>query len=247
MITILLLKALFNKSKNLTLIQSQSNFILKQANSLLFLLAIFFCCYSLSSLAKQENPFENTANIYSTVQDNKGFIWLSGQNGLFRFDGEQSINFSNKDSSWNIPFNWINDISVRNDHLVLSTETKGLWLFNTSTAITEKININSPTKTFYRVLYHNNNYYALSMAPQNLYRYDIATTETHLLMANIRNSELFSTQNRVYFNHGDELFYIDSTFKVRQLKAIKETLLVTAFNRYQGLILFLMLLVIYLK
>jgi len=32
-----------------------------------------------------------------------------------------------------------------------------------------------------------------------------------------------------------------------KLKAIKETLLVTAFNRYQGLILFLMLLVIYLK
>ena len=31
------------------------------------------------------------------------------------------------------------------------------------------------------------------------------------------------------------------------LKATKETLLVTAFNRYQGLILFVMLLVIYLK
>jgi hypothetical protein len=32
-----------------------------------------------------------------------------------------------------------------------------------------------------------------------------------------------------------------------KLKAFKEALLVTAFNRYQGLILFLMLLVIYLK
>ena len=32
-----------------------------------------------------------------------------------------------------------------------------------------------------------------------------------------------------------------------KLKAFKETLLVTTFNKYQGLILFLMLLVIYLK
>jgi len=32
-----------------------------------------------------------------------------------------------------------------------------------------------------------------------------------------------------------------------KLKAIKEYVLVTAFNRYQGLILFVMLLVIYLK
>jgi len=36
-------------------------------------------------------------------------------------------------------------------------------------------------------------------------------------------------------------------FLWEKLKAFKETLLVTAFNRYQGLILFLMLLVIYLK
>jgi len=36
-------------------------------------------------------------------------------------------------------------------------------------------------------------------------------------------------------------------FLWEKLKAIKETLLVTAFNRYQGLILFVMLLVIYLK
>ena len=32
-----------------------------------------------------------------------------------------------------------------------------------------------------------------------------------------------------------------------KFKALKETLLVTSFNRYQGLILFLMLLVIYFK
>jgi len=36
-------------------------------------------------------------------------------------------------------------------------------------------------------------------------------------------------------------------FLWEKLKAIKEMLLVTAFNRYQGLILFVMLLVIYLK
>jgi len=37
------------------------------------------------------------------------------------------------------------------------------------------------------------------------------------------------------------------TFIWEKIKAFKETLFVTTFNRYQGLILFIMLLVIYLK
>ncbi|NQY89339.1 MAG: hypothetical protein HRT51_16650 [Colwellia sp.] len=187
-----------------------TNFI-KQLNPLLFFLFIFTLLTSFSSSAKQSASFENTANIYSIVQDKKDFIWLSGQNGLYRFDGSQIINFSNNKKDWPMPFNWINGLSIKDEQLILATETKGLWLFNTNTGNTVPIELKSESNTFYEVIHHKNNFFAISKAPQHLYRYEIATGETTILMKDIKNNTLLSTENRVYFNDKEKLYYIDST------------------------------------
>ena len=203
------LQALFNYIKKL-LSNSYNN--LKQPCPLLFLL---FTTLFLSNAAnsEQNQPLINASNIYSIVQDNKDFIWLAGQNGLHRFDGKQTVTFSNNKENWALPFNWINNISLKNEQLVLATETKGIWLFHTGTGKSEKINFQTNSQTFYRAIYHNNSYYAISMAPQNLYRYDLTTGLTSLIKANINNNLLNATKKRVYFNDGEILHYLKTNDK----------------------------------
>jgi len=186
---------------------------LKQLNSLLFLLVLASFFISSNAYAEPELPFSKASNIYSIVQDEKDFVWLAGQNGLYRFDGKQTINFSNNQENWPLPFNWINHISLKKEQLILATETKGVWLFHTETGKSQQINFQTNSQTFYRAIYHNNSYYAVSMAPQNLYRYDIATNQTTLIKADINNNLLGATQKRVYFNDGEQLHYLDTTNK----------------------------------
>jgi len=183
-------------------------------------------------------PFESTTNIYSVVQDKKGFIWLSGHNGLSRFDSSQIINFSNSKKDWHIPFNWINHLSIKDEQLILATENKGLWLFNpntgTTTPIKLKLKYNTKSNTLYKVVHHKNSFYAISMAPQHLYRYDIATSETTILMENIDHNILLSSENRIYFNDEEKLYYIDSTNndqKINQIKDINENIVAAASTR----------------
>jgi len=197
------------------------NFI-KQRNPLLFLLFIVTVFISFSSFSKQTEPFKNTANLYSIVQDKKDFIWLSGQNGLYRYNGSQTINFSNNKKDWPIPFNWINNFSIKDEQLILATETKGLWLFNTNTGVTTPIKIDTKSNTFYKAIHHKNSFYAISMAPEHLYRYEIATGETTVLMKNIDSNTLIASENRVYFNDEEKLFYLDSADNYQKIQYIKD-------------------------
>jgi ligand-binding sensor domain-containing protein len=162
------------------------------------------------------------------LQDEKDFIWLPSQNGLYRFDGKQTTLFSKKEKGWSIPFNWIHNISEHNNQLLLPTEAKGMWLFDTETGEAKPINIKAETNTFYRAVHHKDSYYAISMAPQNLYQYDIKTQKTTVLAKNVNNRLLFKSDNRVYFNDNNRLYYIDSrqeTNKVQQISVINENLI----------------------
>jgi len=215
-----LLTALFSSLVKLK--NSHCIYFIKQRNPLLFFLFIATVFTSFSSFTKHAAPFESTANLYSIVQDKKDFIWLSGQNGLYRFDGSEVINFSNNKKDWPIPFNWINSLSIKDEQLILATETKGLWLFNTSTGVTTPIKINTESNTFYKAIHHKNSIYAVSMSPENLYRYEIITGETTVLMKNIDSSTLIASENRVYFNDKEKLYYLDSADNYQKIQSIEE-------------------------
>ncbi len=202
--------------------------LFKQLTWLLFLFFSLNILISPAAFAKHEASFTKTTDIVSIVQDKKDFIWLSGQNGLYRFDGEQIINFSKKEKGWSIPFNWIHNITKKDNQLILASETKGLWLFETETGQSQPININAETNTFYRAIHHNDSYYAISMGPQHLYRYDITTDKTTLLAKNIENNLLFASENRIYFNDRKGLYYLDSkqdSNQIQQINAVNENLL----------------------
>lgn len=51
-----------------------------------------FAQYYKISKVKSENEFRQKVN--SIIQDKEGFIWLGTENGLFRFDGSQYLQFN---------------------------------------------------------------------------------------------------------------------------------------------------------
>jgi hypothetical protein len=66
------------------------------------------------------------------------------------------------------------------------------------------------------------------MAPQHLYRYDITTGKTTIIIKNIINNQLFASENRVYFNNDEKLLYLDSrqnSKKVQQIDAVNENII----------------------
>jgi len=114
-----------------------------------------------------------------------------------------------------------------------------LWLFDTNTAKTTRINIKSKSKTFYDAIHHNGSIYAVSMGPQHLYRYEIATDKTTILMRDIDYSILLSSENRVYFNDKSKLYYINNTLhgkhkqKIQHIKAINEHIIAATSTQNQ--------------
>lgn len=194
-------------------------------------MVILFSLLSFASTAKQTNLLDNASNIYSLVQDDKDFIWLAGQNGLYRYSGSQLINFSKNKKNWQLPFHWINSISKNNEQLILATETKGLWFFDTNTGSTKSINIHAESSTFKNAIVHKGNTYAIGLFPQHLYYYEEATGKTTTLIKNIKSRILIASKNRVYFDNDEDLYYIDSsksTPEIHPIKFVNEDIIASA-------------------
>jgi len=193
-----------------------------QRISLLFCFSVLISAIPFLSIAKQITPLESAENIYSIIQDEKDFIWLAGQNGLYRYSDSQLINFSRNKKDWPLPFNWIKSLSIKGEQLILGTETKGLWLFNTNTGLTKPINIQSKSKTFYKAITHKDSIYALGMTPQHLYHYEPSTDKTTIVMHDIENSLLIASKNRIYFDDDGKLFYINSNVAVKKKHLVEK-------------------------
>ena len=200
-------------------------------------LLLCFLCFPHISHANQTNPFENNSNVNNIIQDNDGFIWLAGQNGLVRYDGENTVNFSSNNKNWSLPSNWIHRIAKIDEQFVLSTESSGILAFDPKTGLIQTINIASQTDSFYRGLYHQGLYYALSTNPDNIYSYDPITFETKIIAEHIDYNDLFNTLNNVYFTDNNELYQIKEgkplralTGKVSAVAAIKNTAIIAMNN-----------------
>ncbi len=160
------------------------------------------------------------ANVSSLVQDNKGFIWFAGQRGLTRFDGKQIISFSSNNQSWPLSFNWLHDVTLDGKHLLLATETDGLWRFNPETGQADKIFTDIERKSYYDVVSFQGSYFI--NAPDKLYRYHIDTKTISLIKDNIKISTLVHNNKHLYVASKKGLYQLnnlDSKNKLKQLLA----------------------------
>ncbi len=157
------------------------------------------------------------------AQDDKGFIWLASQQGLTRFDGEQSINFSSINVAWPIPFNWIHDISLENEHILLATETDGIWRFDPNTGQASKVLTDIERKSVYDIIRFQNSYFI--NAPDKLYRYDLNTTVTSIIDNNIKIHELVKSTKHLYISASDGLYRLEGNGLINILKQPISTLI----------------------
>lgn len=71
---------------------------------LTLLIAIVFCCFSISAQTAKELVYKNytvkdglpSNEVYDVLQDDAGYIWFATDRGVSRFDGNQFENFSSK-------------------------------------------------------------------------------------------------------------------------------------------------------
>jgi len=163
------------------------------------------------------------ANISQIIQDEKGFIWLAGQQGLVRFDSEQSITFSTSNPSWPLPFNWLHDVAVDKEQLLLATETSGLWIFNPKTGQASKVPVNIPRKSHYHAISFQGDYFI--NAPDKLYRYSTKTNITELIASDLNITDLAHTNNHLYVTSQSGLYRLENN---KLIKLLDESVLAFA-------------------
>jgi len=104
----------------------------RSSNGKILISSLFlpFILFISTAQAYQVKELERLTNANTLIEDKYGFIWLTGQQGLMRYDGHKINNLSNSFHSPSVPFIWTHDIEENGDNLLVSTETRGIWLVN---------------------------------------------------------------------------------------------------------------------
>jgi ligand-binding sensor domain-containing protein len=159
------------------------------------------------SFALDNFEIKNLTQVNKLLQDEYGFIWLGGQQGLTRFDGKQSINFSSDNPNHLLPFNWIHDFAQDNDLLIMATETHGLWSVNIKTGQAKPIITDIGNNSFYDVTIFRDNYYF--QTENSLYEYQPTTGNTYLITNNIIIDGIASTKEHLYVFSASGLYLLE--------------------------------------
>ena len=181
---------------------------IKQWQPILSLFIFIFSLTTFPSLASNKSQVSSIATASKIVQDNKGFIWLAGQQGLTRFDGEQTITFNSGNANWSIPFHWLHDVTIDKEKLLLATETDGLWQFTPKTGQVNKILADIPQQSYYDVISFDGNYYI--NAPDKLYQYNSQSNTTELIHNNIHIRELIHSDKYLYISSQNGLYKLEN-------------------------------------
>src|SRR5690606_6652799 len=89
--------------------------------------------------ARFENPLGNSGSqdeisgVNVIVQDRHGFIWIAGENGLGRFDGQTVQLYQAREDSSSLPSSFVWDLVVDHDNVLWAATTNGLSRYESST------------------------------------------------------------------------------------------------------------------
>jgi signal transduction histidine kinase/ligand-binding sensor domain-containing protein len=99
--------------------------------------------FAFNHITSEDGIGLNSDVVYTTYQDEKGFIWAGTSNGLQRFDGAKFISFSSAIEKGQLPVSdLVKIISVKKNELWLHFQNRGeVGLFNTVTFQYRQVNI----------------------------------------------------------------------------------------------------------
>ena len=158
---------------------------------------ILLCCCT-SSYASNLS-LQYLSQVSSIVQDEQGYIWLAGQQGLTRFDSVDTLTFTQNSPRWPVPFNWIHDMVLANHHLLIATEKNGSWLFDPRTGKTTPVPINISNMSHYQVCYFQHAYFIYSREDSTLYQLT-NNNQTRVIKGNINVLQFAQTKQHLYFS-----------------------------------------------
>jgi len=185
---------------------------------------------SVQASPSEQTEINNLANITNIKEDEKGYIWLSGQQGLSRFDGNEIINFSSNNKTWPLPFQWINDINFYDDNILISSETDGVWEFTPKTGEINKVNFSLKNNGIYDAVYFDNNYYAYGFTDNILYTYSSVTNQTKILKEDIKIRDFLPTKEQLFFSSSNGVYKLLNDKKVE--KVFSQYVEASASNQY---------------
>lgn len=162
----------------------------------------------------KENQGLPDVEFYDIMEDGDNFIWLAADKGLYRFDGENYLNYSHKDkrglSVFGLKFDekkriWCNNISgqfffVENDKLRLFIDLKD----KLRGELADFVFLNNKMLVFTRT---------------TLYLIDLKTKKTDVIKAGFYEKDHYfggpsKFDNRIYFLIKNRIYYLDEKLKV---------------------------------
>jgi len=174
--------------------------------TIVLVLSLFY--FSFTSHAETIASINTLSNVSKIIQDKQGIIWLSGQQGLTRVDGNRNINFTLNSQEWPLPDSWINDISLIDDKFLLATETEGLWVFDPSNGKAEQLKVDIPKKNVFDAVKFKDKYFFYS--PDKLYSFNPTSNETRVIAQNITINKLEHTQHQLYITNSSGLYHFQN-------------------------------------
>ena len=154
------------------------------------------------SIAIESNQLSTLTTIDRIAQDSNGFIWLTGQQGLTRYDGEELITFSNHNNEWKLPFTWTHDIELIQNKLLISTESKGVWWFDPNSGVSTQLNIALQDNSVYLSTYFQGEFYIFS---DNIYLFNELSQHTTILVNKPKVRDFVKTTDSIYFFNSTSL------------------------------------------
>ncbi|WP_448567450.1 hypothetical protein [Thalassotalea ganghwensis] len=145
---------------------------------------------------------KSLTSINHITQDNSGFIWFAGQQGLSRFDGQEVITYGKFSDKWPLPFTWLHHIANLNDKFLLSTETSGVWLFNPKDGYIDQLPISIDNQSTISAHWFKNNYYFIA---DKLYKLDPVEQTTQIIDSHISYGDFVETTENLYYFDNQKL------------------------------------------
>ena len=169
-------------------------------NKCLLIISLVFSAFSAHAHETSIEHFKKLSNI---IQDDEGYIWATGHNGVTRFDGERTITFAQNSTDWQVPFIWSHNLTPQsnmpNAKMVVATENRGIWFLDPQTGKSQPIDDSVGDVTVYEVAHFNNNIYFYAVSPNALYQYAPSTKKTKKVAENIRLIAMFNWQNQLFW------------------------------------------------
>ena len=161
---------------------------------------------SFNAIAIAVNELDSLTDVNDIYQDSKGYMWISGQHGITRFDGKNQIDFSANSINWPLPFSWVHQITPFKNELIVSTQIHGIYLFNTENGQSQQLELpNYISATYFSTYFQTHIYFESN---DDLYQYNIETSTTKLIRKNLFINGIRKTKDNLYFITDNEVYIL---------------------------------------